>query len=495
MDYSKILNNGKKNIIWGASCIGVDILAEAICRGIYINCFCDSDIKKQEICLWNKRVLSPDCILKESEEWNVIIGTSNPETEKAIIDTLHTMGVNNYFRGIDFLSERSDFYAEHRTITKLVHEAKKKKIILYGFSCIAEQIINTANMLDISIAYIVDDHTDANMCGIAVKDIYALAYENPAEISVIISDYSNLQLSRKKLDEIGLIEKKNYDVWKYYSYGNFKTYILDPNLGHSFKDVSSPDASGIVILGSINAKIKIALLGGSTTDATRFTWKSWGEYLYEILKENQNDICIINAACSGYNSSQELVKLIRDVVPLNPDIVISYSGFNDSQHYYGREELELYPFVGHYQYDMAKLVAKHISYERMEKGDDSYALGLAGKETRYERYERNVHIMKVICESYGIRFYAVLQPILANIKQYTSDELELIISNKLEDRIKRESKFYEDASNRAKNDVEWVDMTEIFEGIEGVYIDDCHTTEKGNSIVAVYIYDMIKGDF
>lgn len=491
-DYRYTLFNGRRNVIWGAGHEGVKILAETIRQGIYIDCFCDTDASKQRIRIWNKKVISPEAILDNPTQWNVIIGTNIERNVRQIVETLSKNGVGDYIRGVDIQSMVPEFAIEYRTIWKLSRDAKEKKIILYGCNNLTRKVIHISKMLDISIAYIVSESDSGSFCGIEVKDIYDLVYEDIDKIMVIVTDDEERSSKRNKLVEIGLTEKINFDFWKYYSVGNYKTYILDPNLGHTYIDNSFNKASGITLFGDINARTKVALLGGSTTDATRFVWKSWGEFLYEKLSEEGMECCILCAGCSGYNSSQELVKLERDIIPLAPDMVISYSGFNDSRHYYGRDELELYPFVGHYQYDMTLLEAKLIRYERIDESPDSYAFGAKGMETRYERFTRNIRMMNAICKTENIKFKSFLQPYLGTIKELTCDELELIISEQLSERIAQEGKFYEEAARNLSDS--YIDITDIFEGKEGIYIDDCHVTEKGNKIISDTVFKYIKDE-
>ena len=71
------------------------------------------------------------------------------------------------------------------------------------------------------------------------------------------------------------------------------------------------------------------ITGGSTTDDTFSNQKSWPSFLSKILKERKLSHVIYNGGIVGYNSSQELLKTIRDINILKPHIVISYSGIND----------------------------------------------------------------------------------------------------------------------------------------------------------------------
>lgn len=108
-----------------------------------------------------------------------------------------------------------------------------------------------------------------------------------------------------------------------------KRYILDTNLGHNF--LADSKYPGIMVYGDDTAEdFKIAVLGGSTTDGKFTFFKSWPELMYEELgNQNFKNVTVYNGGVSGYASGQELLKLIRDMIPLKPDMVIVYDGFND----------------------------------------------------------------------------------------------------------------------------------------------------------------------
>ena len=89
--------------------------------------------------------------------------------------------------------------------------------------------------------------------------------------------------------------------------------------------------------------IKILTLGGSTTDGwyTHYSnGETWPKIIDDICyqnKNNFNDCSVINGAVGGYNSSQELLKLITSGSNLDQDIrvIISYNGINEIESYRG----------------------------------------------------------------------------------------------------------------------------------------------------------------
>src|SRR5262245_21678741 len=69
----------------------------------------------------------------------------------------------------------------------------------------------------------------------------------------------------------------------------------------------------------------ILAMGGSTTDAVQSN-QSWPEELSKLLAEKGISATVVNGGTGGYSTNQELLKLVRDGVEFDPDIIISYSG-------------------------------------------------------------------------------------------------------------------------------------------------------------------------
>lgn len=77
--------------------------------------------------------------------------------------------------------------------------------------------------------------------------------------------------------------------------------------------------------------IRIVCLGGSTTYGTRNANESecWPRRLEAILREQHPKIEVINAGVPAYTSAESLQSFREEILPLKPDIVIFYGGYND----------------------------------------------------------------------------------------------------------------------------------------------------------------------
>src|SRR5262249_27994290 len=119
---------------------------------------------------------------------------------------------------------------------------------------------------------------------------------------------------------------------------------LDPHLAFTYGKNSPKLAAvrqkytwldGFVVYGDPSKGLQrpiILTLGGSTTAGVQFP-NSWPEQLARMLKERNIPGTVINGAIGGYTSSQELLKLIRDGLEFQPNIVITLNGVNDALNY------------------------------------------------------------------------------------------------------------------------------------------------------------------
>ena len=71
----------------------------------------------------------------------------------------------------------------------------------------------------------------------------------------------------------------------------------------------------------------IVLTGGSSAFSTGV--KSDEDSLAMLLEDKLKPNTIINASTIGHHSAQELVRVVLEIIDLNPKLIISFSGFND----------------------------------------------------------------------------------------------------------------------------------------------------------------------
>jgi len=192
--------------------------------------------------------------------------------------------------------------------------------------------------------------------------------------------------------------------------------------------------------------------------------------------------------------------LIRDVLPLKPDIVLSYSGWNDLEFYPHKSgikkfhpEREMRPFITHFQVDFMNAVM-----EKFPEDKRIVYYGLQNNKTAPELWLDNTRAMYAIAREFDILFLSFLQPFFY-IGDYKPTESQLVIFDRNRwntandvptpgDHSKNYIEFLVNGAVEMMRLIEQfdyiVDLTHIFSGFENIYQDICHVRDHGNEIVA-----------
>lgn len=492
-EVKRILYNGKKNILWGAGQNGVRVLLAFASLGIPVAMFCDSDSTKQRVHILNKTVAMPETVLEDQAEYNFIVTTEKEEFSKEITEKLEEQGIKDYLIWNDIKStvvlNNPGLKIELRGLYRIIQDSYIRKLVIYGTGREAAALKRLLEMLDIQIAYFVDDvELGYKQWGREVRPVYNLLYEKEDTFKVIVM--SEKKENIEVLNRMGLVMGKDYSNYYVYTTATAKKYILDPHLGYNFLSAKSDDTMpGIVELG--DGEFVIALLGGSTTDGDAYSYKSWGELLFEKLTHEGYSVRILNGGCGGYTTPQELIKLIRDIIPQRPDVIIDYTGVNDSA------LVNDYPFVHGYQTKLFAYLAEEVKYDDGWRSTDSkYTLGVKHNRHNDQMFIDNIRMMNNICKDYGVLYLAFLQPCLAAKKKEFSDygyELMLHLSferggwKPFEDT----RQFYEKVRRSMSGYAE--DITSLLDDADDVYLDWCHINERGNEMIAQYMYEYLTG--
>lgn len=262
--------------------------------------------------------------------------------------------------------------------------------------------------------------------------------------------------------------------------------VYDVNLGYTRVD----DLPGFAIFhqGVDETKdvVTIVTLGGSTTDATFANVMSWSEFLQNMLVERGINAQILCGGIAAANSTQELIKCIRDVVPMQPELVLLYSGINDVKALPTDT-----PFVLDYQKELAERCADKdmIVNEKAFRntGNDSKLVlhatgyGLPNHKSTAQYWVDNVRMMHAVCAEFGIPFAAFLQP-----NAYIGKGGEISFHKELlADAAAAKHRQITEEMIAAIAGYDYItDLTGIFNGMQEVYMDDCHVLEYGNRIIA-----------
>lgn len=363
-------------------------------------------------------------------------------------------------------------------VTMILSRIKKRKAIFLINSKNHEFWTNLLNVLK-------DEVSDAQIISIdmEMEKIYELIYMEMENLLIFICLFDrkqNIEIANI-LMELGLKQTQNF-ISIYNSFSGTVTdgYCgFDWLLGNSFKQ--EEEFPGFYIHGNGKKESrKIVLLGNSATDPLFYPQKSWSEMLWEECEESQIDITIYNGAITDYNSTNEVIKLFRDVLLLKPDTVISYSGIIDFRQY-----------VPEYPYLNLNLMRTGSKWEKDNEKEVIY--GIKDGRSAYERWILNEKIMHEICTMNGISFYGVLQPWIGSECMDAGEKLQIwsdyywqIVFPQFDNYVHNAKEFKEKIQIDIKEN-EWLyDFTNIFSEVDDseIYFDSIHVNEYGNYIVA-----------
>ena len=336
-----------------------------------------------------------------------------------------------------------------------------KEISIYGNNKIAEQLVEIFQCIGMTISQITDDIGD-------------FAYQDLKNQMILITkiDDKVSKINRRIVVESG-DAFADWDI-SYYSQwrpitdvcGAKRKMLHDQlvnisiiNIGHQYQ--------GFYTHGILSeSKRKIVVLGGSTTEAELYAnyITSWPEF----LAQKRDDIIIYNGGVAGFTSVQECLKLLRDVIHINPDLVISYSGVNDWRQIRNEKQ----PFKG-------AGACRDLYY------------GLESNMKKYEYWILMERYMHAVSRVNGSDFIAILQTMSTLRKDQDASSYEQLLPAYYED-CGEYNAFVSEIQGRMQ-EYEWMyDLSNPFEGIKGtVFRDLVHLNNEGNSIIADRISDII----
>lgn len=370
---------------------------------------------------------------------------------------------------------------------KLSEAVASKKVVIYGAGFQGALMLNIMDALGKEVLFFLDQNHEKQkngFYGYEVKTPEDILFEDMSKIMVIIAAGI-----KKEVEEIlsGLGLRENVEFVHGGTLRHESCNLIDPFLGYN----RLADINGFKIMGNYDKKNRnIICLGGSTTDYSYFEVKSWPELFSEILEKDNINLNVLNGGVIGYRSSQELLKLIRDGLELEPALVISYSGTNDLT-------------------DNAPMIGNKYLYEiwgKMENsiiGNGSKSIWLAdsmdifyGTKTQLdvaEYWYRNEIMMCNICRGFGIPFLGILQPSVftKGTEMYSLYEERSFQTFSLREYSTEQFMKAKQLVN-AGTEKNIVDFTTLFDKCENIYVDICHVFEQGNKIIAEAIYKTIK---
>lgn len=291
---------------------------------------------------------------------------------------------------------------------------------------------------------------------IAPDDIYSLAAENPQKSTLIIHSYDRklrFEMAQAARDLGFSPEYGNFSATGRSCYGlpiaaGYIDYEEDSLLGASIDYTPLGGKPGWAVYGEeTDGAVRIMVIGGSTTSDI-FRVENWASKLQKICAANGISAVIYNGARESDSSTEELIRLTRDIRYLRPDIVISMSGINDAASPSGK-------------------------FERFKD------------ETPFDHWKRIEGYIKLIAESEGAEFHCFLQPI--NVYKPEPDFDDIL-------------RFIPDTGGRgrsfitgANGDDFYHDLLRLFHDEDGMFTDHAHYSEAGTARIAEEVFRAVFG--
>lgn len=485
--------------IYGAGCMGrklLDFLSE---KDIVIKGFIDSDMTKVNTCVSGVKVYECDILKSLEPEVSVIeAGKYYQEIDELVCQLNERIG-RYYFADTTIWCDTVIWVDQNKTFDGLLFLDKgfgDRKVYLCGKDYeLVNRYLEIFSMLDFE-----------NICVAKWSEFVSEGEEICCIEDSLLEEDSLLIFCCDSVEEddlvrlhnLGLERGKNYcdircNIWEKEQYvfsSNCRgIQILDLNLAFT-RDMGGA-FPGIAVFGdNCEENYRIVVLGGSTSTDGYYCIKSWPSILFE--KYAGSNVTIFNAAVEGYASGQELIKLMRDIVPLNPDMVIVYDGYNDITR-------DVRPDLANiFEFSYMKTIMEYIN-DKIETDTEKHRIfcGIPAREKAMDAWLKNIEYMHAVCEINNIRFLSFIQPSFygkpkMNLKRdaiickiwdfYNGDASETL---KIPIR-----EFRECAPEICKTHEYIHDLSHIFDN-EDVYMDICHVFENGNRIIADKIYKII----
>lgn len=260
-----------------------------------------------------------------------------------------------------------------------------------------------------------------------------------------------------------------------------------------------------VIMPKPAGEFRIFLTGGSTAYSSGAPSQdsAIGGYLLSYLKGKKlsvddSMIKVYTMAYQSWVSTHERIMIENRLSEMEPDLVISLSGFNDCMWSWGGyNTLWLYNFTDLTVLGMLNLMMEQNGYPKMPDLSDK-SEGRIKPEIVAERVRKNVELSSFVLSMRNVRYVYFLQPIMFMSKKGLSQ-----IEKKIYDIMPKEDRDYYAAcfeeikrslADYKADNFTFVDLNSMFDNIpenNTIFIDHVHFGDKGNKMIAKEILECL----
>lgn len=475
----------EKVVIYGAGEVGESMVPIFSAKGIQIVYFLDRDKSGQQLCgipIYHPQKIKgmdDDTVIIEAgrfwKEMEDAVRSVKPGIQTFYVDWLTVMNEKMWIRTKDY------HFLVLRTMcmfTEFFRSISDRKIIVLcdhvenARGC--KEVLECFGYKNLSVMAV----NESELCE-DVPLLEEILYEKNYVLLIceILTQKNHKIVER--IEELGV----SYDDWvSIYSAVPYRRRecMLDLNLDYTYKMNYIP---GLYLHGKEKeTDVKIVTLGGSTTDEEFCSVSSWPQILFE--KYCGENITLYNGGIAGYVSSQELIKLARDILYLKPDIIVVFDGFNDTGDFFPF----LYGVFDYYKED----IYEHRVFEYCKGVMDIFS-GIETKDV-VERWLKNIESMYAIAQLHNIRFFSFIQPMLGSQKIHNKHGLahqKTFIAMTDRKEVNNMKLFRKQGKEIEKTHPYIHDLSHIFDE-KDVYLDQCHVWESGNEIIADSIWKIIE---
>lgn len=455
----------KRVILYGIGKRGNEIYDLLEANGINLAAACVSE-KKQDV--WKGLPVYSVDELEDAPDTVFVLATKIPEYRDEMLGKLKDREAEKY---IDLFVTYNDMISGdmYQIVDKVSGE--RKKLFLYGNDDELFQFIQKIlNRYGVDINGRIYENGDPDR---GIEGIYELIYKDLDNIAVIVaeSDREKSKAVCDKLSEIGFcVQKHNYtSIYpKALRYKKGFQVMADCLLGHSpYMNERFP---GYVVYGDAKEDdLKIIILGGSTSTDGFYSSTGWPYFFWKKYQQ-QKEVTVYNGAMMGHDVVQELLKLLRDIAYIRPDVVISMGGINNVN---VKKNTDNQFCVK----DILEWITAMAPKER-------YISGVKGDECTYEFWHRNLKVMKAVVESYGAKFFGFLQPM--NVAKENPSLFDIITTG--EDN--KDFWVFRERSEK-ESDPAYRNLIDLFDQETEMYIDYAHYSEKANDMLADIVFKTV----
>ncbi|MCI8299544.1 MAG: hypothetical protein HFI69_04210 [Lachnospiraceae bacterium] len=503
----KQIINAENIIVYGSG-KRAEILEKNI-PDLKISCYFDSDKDREGTLHKGKKICHPS-ILKELRGTVAVIIASIYYAD--MYKMLHAYGCPDENIFVDLsdivIDENSDLRIDRYLFLQLGKELYHKKVTLYGEKNTVNTVKKIFRHIGVTFSNIISRESISEDG--TIYDIFYQGSDRPDMI--LLTDRPNL-LQYEILVKMNYAERNILYLGSnslFYSYRKNLLHMgLDPILGYGKFSEYRASLLFIKHLWSNEAcqsvkeerPVRIVTLGGSTTDENGIKDKSWPEYLCDYLCEHNIPFELYNGGLEAFNVSQELLKLIRDVTELKPDICISYSGVNNIFSSQICEEHS--QFINERQKVVFDSLNSHV--DLFGKRAECIEWGMVSSKKRSDFWLSQIKMQKAICEALSIKYISILQPNFFTKSNFMEKDQELLtwfsmyIENNnpeffddIYEKMWIENEVFQNGISNKLKDIDYVyDMRSIFDDIDNAYIDLMHVRSFANKIIAKEIYELL----